>query len=53
MNKSLIMLLAGVGGVIGGYFPVLFGAGGLSGWSILSSFVGGLVGIYVGVKLND
>jgi hypothetical protein len=53
MNKSLIMVMAGVGGSIGGYLPVLFGASSLGGWSILSAFIGGLVGIYIGVKMSD
>lgn len=53
MNKGLIMLMSGVGGTIGGYVPVLFGASGFGGWSILGAFIGGLVGIYAGVKLSD
>ncbi len=53
MNKGLILLMASVGGVVGGYLPTLFGAGGFSGWSILGSLAGGLLGIYVGYKLSD
>ena len=53
MNKGLIMLMSGVGGAIGSYIPVIFGASGFGGWSVLGAFVGGLVGIYVGVKMND
>lgn len=51
MNKSMVYLGAGVGGLIGGYLPVLFGAGGLSGWSIIGSLVGGVAGIWLVVKL--
>lgn len=51
MNKGLISLLAGVGGIIGGYIPVIFGAGGLSGWSIIGGLAGGIVGIYIAVKI--
>jgi hypothetical protein len=53
MNKGLIMLMSGVGGTAGGYLPVLLGASGFGGWSILGAFVGGLVGIWVGYKIDD
>jgi hypothetical protein len=53
MNKGLIMLMSGVVGTVGGYIPVLFGASGFGGWSILGAFVGGLVGIWVGYKIGD
>lgn len=45
--------MSGVGGSIGGYVPVLLGASSFGGWSILGAFVGGIVGIYVGVKMSD
>lgn len=53
MNKGLIMLMSGVGGTIGGYLPVILGAGELSGWSILGGLIGGVVGIWAGIKLSD
>ena len=53
MSKGTIYLAATVGGLIGGYLPViLFGAGSLSVWSILGSLVGGVGGIWGAVKLN-
>ena len=45
--------MAGVGGTVGGYLPVLLGAGSLSGWSLLGGFVGGTVGIWIGYKLSE
>lgn len=48
-----MMLMVGVCGAVGGYVPVLFGAGALSGWSLLGGFIGGLVGIWVGFILSD
>ena len=52
MNKSIILLFATVFGVIGAYVPVLFGDNGLlSGWSILGSTVGGVIGIWLAVLL--
>ena len=49
MDKKVILLVSGVGGIVGGYVPVLLGASGFSGWSILGAFIGGIVGIWVGV----
>lgn len=44
--------MAGVFGLIGSYMSVLFGDNDLlSGWSIFGGVVGGLFGIWVGVKL--
>lgn len=51
--KSIIMLTAGLGGTIGGYLPVLFGASGFSGWSILGALIGGIAGIYIGYKISQ
>jgi drug/metabolite transporter superfamily protein YnfA len=54
MNKSMIYLAATIGGIIGGYLPVvLFHAGSLSAWSILGSLVGGIGGIWAAVKINN
>jgi len=52
MNKGLLTFMAGICGLIGSYIPVLFGDNDLlSGWSILGGVIGGLFGIWVGVKL--
>jgi hypothetical protein len=52
MNKGLLTLMAGIFGFIGSYIPVLLGDNDLlSGWSILGGVIGGLFGIWVGVKL--
>lgn len=47
------MFMATIGGLIGGYIPVLFGDNELlDSWSILGSLVGGLFGIWVGIVLS-
>jgi len=52
MNKLLITIGAGIGGVAGAYLPFLWGDTDLfSGWGILTSTIGGLVGIWLGYKL--
>lgn len=44
--------MATLGGIVGGYAPVLFGDSSLlDGWSILGGLIGGLLGIWLGVKL--
>jgi hypothetical protein len=49
MNKKVILLSATVFGALGAYVPVLFGDTALlDGWSILSSLIGGIVGIWIG-----
>ena len=53
MNKGVIGLMAGVGGTVGGYLPVVFGQSSFGGWSLLGAFVGGLVGIWIGYKLSQ
>lgn len=54
MNKGLILLMASVGGILGGYIPVMFGDNSLlDGWSILTGTIGGFVGIWLGVKLSQ
>lgn len=53
MNKGVIMLMAGFGGSVGGYIPVLLGASGFSGWSILGGLLGGIAGIWLGVKISE
>ncbi len=49
MNKGLITIGAFVGGIGGAYLPNLWGDTDLfSGWSILLSVVGGIIGIWIG-----
>ncbi len=53
MNKRTIYLLAGLGGLIGAYVPVwLFNQSDFSLASIFGSAVGGIVGIWLAVKLQ-
>lgn len=51
MSKKAVWLGAGIGGVIGGYIPALWGAGMFSAWSVILSTVGGVAGIYAVYKL--
>jgi hypothetical protein len=51
--KSLIFWGMLIGSVVGGYVPVLFGAGLLSYISILGNGIGALLGIYLGYKLSE
>lgn len=53
MNKTLLYLCITIGGAIGGYIPVLFGADGFSAWTILTSTVGSIIGIFVAARLSE
>ncbi len=53
MQKLFIMLGMTVGSVAGGYLPVLFGASLFSITSLVTSTIGGLLGIYAGYRLGD
>lgn len=54
MNKKLIVAATTVCMVIGGTMPVVMGADdGFGLWSILGGFVGGVVGIWIGIKLAN
>lgn len=53
MNKKVLLFFATVGGIIGGYVPVLFGDNEfLDGWSILAGTIGSIVGIWLGVVIS-
>jgi hypothetical protein len=51
-RKTIVIIGMIIGSSIGGYLPVLFGAHGISYWSLLGSAVGGFIGIYVSFKLS-
>jgi len=53
MEKMTIYLILSIGMGVGAYFPMLFGADGLSGWSIIGSFVGGIAAVYFIYKLKN
>lgn len=50
MDKKIILFFATIGGLAGGYLPVLFGNGDFS-LSILTGTVGGLLGIWLGALI--
>ncbi len=52
-SKKLIWFCVAIGSTIGAYIPNLWGDSVLSGWSILLTAVGGLLGVWVGYKLSN
>ncbi len=53
MNKRLLTLCAGIFGLVGASVPLLWGdSDPLSGAGIIFGVIGGLFGIWVGVKLS-
>jgi phage tail tape-measure protein len=53
MQKQFIFLGLIVGSMVGGYAPMLFGAGLFSVTSIITSTIGGFLGIYIGYKIGQ
>jgi uncharacterized membrane protein YeaQ/YmgE (transglycosylase-associated protein family) len=51
--KRIIMFGAIIGSTVGGWAPTLWGSSGFSMSAMLLSIVGGLLGIWAGVKLAD
>jgi len=51
-SKKIIWMFAGLGGFLGGYAPLLWGANYFSFASIIFNGVGALLGIYIGFKLT-
>lgn len=52
-TKTIISLAGGIGMTIGSVVPALWHGSMLGGWSILLGFVGGIVGIWLGVKFAN
>jgi hypothetical protein len=52
-GRGVIGICVTVGLLAGGYVPVLWGASDFSLWSILFSALGGIAGLWLGVKLTD
>jgi len=52
MTKTFIWTGIVSGSIIGGFVPLLWGAGVFSGWSIITSGIGSLAGIWIGVKVS-
>ena len=52
MNKTVIMFFTIVFSLIGGYLPILFGDSIFGVWGILGGFVGGILGIWIGVVIS-
>ena len=53
MGRSVIGACALFGLIVGGYIPVLWGASSFSLTSIAFSVLGGIAGVWLGVRLSD
>ncbi len=50
-RKKMIMLGMAICSIAGGYLPALFGYDGLMA-SLLGSFIGGIIGIWIGYRFS-
>ena len=53
MGKSLIGGCAAFGSILGGYVPALWGASSFSLTSVAFAFLGGVAGVWLGVRFSD
>jgi uncharacterized membrane protein YeaQ/YmgE (transglycosylase-associated protein family) len=53
MGRSPIVLCGAFGTFVGGYLPGLWGTGSFSLSSLLFSFVGGVAGVWLGVRVSE
>lgn len=51
-TKSVVWVSVFIFSIIGGYIPVILGSSFFSPWSMLGNGVGGLVGIWIGLKVG-
>ena len=53
-SKTIVSIGMAIGMIVGGFIPWLFGDHSMiDGWSILGGFIGGIAGIWAGVKVNQ
>jgi hypothetical protein len=52
-SKSLIWIFLFIGSTVGGFIPTLWGDSFLGMWSVVLTAIGGIVGIYIGYKLDN
>ena len=52
-SKKMMMLGLFVGSTVGGYIPILLGAGMFSFTSLFGSGAGGIIGIWLAKKITD
>ena len=52
-GRGVIGICTTFGLIAGGYVPALWGASDFSLWSILFAALGGIAGLWLGVKLSD
>ncbi len=52
-RKALVYIGVFIGGTIGGYIPVLFGADAFSIWSLFTSALGSIAGIWAAFKVSQ
>lgn len=51
-SKKTIYFMMFIGGIVGGYIPLLWGAGYFSFSSIIFNALGAFLGIWIGFKLT-
>jgi hypothetical protein len=53
MGRSVISICAVFGTIVGGFVPALWGDNGISLAGVLFAALGGIAGIWLGIRLSD
>jgi hypothetical protein len=53
MGRSVIGMCAALGTVVGGFIPILWGASSLGLESLLFSGIGGVAGVFAGMRIAE
>jgi hypothetical protein len=53
MGRGVIGMCAVFGSTVGGYLPTLWGASSLGMQSLLVGLLGGIAGVWLGVRISD
>jgi len=53
MGRGVIGICVLLGGIVGGYVPVLWGASSLGAQSLLFGAIGSIAGVFAGARISD
>jgi hypothetical protein len=53
MGRGVIGMCVGFGSIVGGYIPVLWGASSFGVESLLFGAVGGIAGVFLGIRISE
>ncbi len=52
-KKTIVYIFSGVGLTLGSMIPMVWGDSAFGGWSMVTGLIGGLAGVWLGVKAGN